>query len=228
MTTIDYKAMYAAALEEVGGLAVVFPDNSYEVEIKAIKAGETKTAKKFSVGLRLDPTSGPYAGQACWVNQTYSPENPKAAGVFLRIIGSLGVPAAAIQAGQPPEELVKYIVKGTRGVAVLASHPWNGEMKQDLKSFRITNVPETFGLSPAVGAVAAVPAPVVAVAAPVAVPVPQPVAAPVAAPVAVVVAPVAPQPVVAEPPEVAALKAQLAAIQAQQGGAAPAAPVPSY
>lgn len=221
MTTTNYASMYAAALEEVGGLSTTFPDGEYEVEIKAIKPGTTKTAGKFSVGLRLDPTSGPYVGQSCWVNQTFSPENPKAAGVFLRIIGSLGVPSAAITAGQPPEELVKYIVKGTRGVAVLGSHVWNQSTKQDLKSFRITNVPETFGQSPA-----AVAAPVVAVAAPVAAPVAVP--TPVAVQVAPVVPAVAPQAAVAEPPEVAALKAQLAAIQAQQGGAAPAAPPISY
>lgn len=206
MARQNFGQLKALADQEGGGSfqdAVVLPANDYNLEIKAVKYSPTSGGKD-QVGIKFRVLDGPHASQETWVNQTLTSDNPTSVAIFIRILTSLGVPEGAFVDGADTEELVKFIVKGTRGVGKLTvSNGKNndGKVFQNLNSFKIGS-----------GAVTAAPvmaAPPVAVAppvAPVAVapitpaapeaqvafvapPVAAPVAAAVAAPIAAAVEP---------------------------------------
>lgn len=160
--------------------AVVLPDNDYSLEIKAVKYSPSKNGKD-QVGVKFLVLDGPYVGQETWVNQTLTGDNPQSVAIFVRVLKSLGVPEAAFVDDADTADLVRYIVKGTRGVGKLTATPSKtdpSKLFQNLRSFTATQG-------------AATPAPV-SVAPPVVAAV-TPVAAPVtAAPVAPIVTPVTP------------------------------------
>ena len=123
MAVENYAELYAKAIAESGTGSEVLPDGPYNVKIGTVKPGAANNGK-FRVGIRLEVLDGPHAGKSTWVNQTFSPENPKAVAVFLRILKQLGGQPveAAIQAALPPQELVGYITVGATGKADLAHH----------------------------------------------------------------------------------------------------------
>lgn len=179
MARHNFGQMKAAADADGGGGsfqdAVVLPGGEYNVEIKAVKYGTSKQAGKDQVGVKFRVLDGPHAGQESWVNQTLTPDQPVSVSIFVRILTSLGVPSEAFSDGQDTEELVKYIVKGTKGVAKLTQSSGDRPF-QNLSSF-------SAGAGLAAPSVA--PSGFVPPVAPVAPPV-----APVAAPVAPVAPPV--------------------------------------
>lgn len=183
MASENYGELYAAAIAESGLGSEVLPDGPYNVKIATVKADPPAAGKKLRVGFRLQVEDGPFKGVSTWVNQTFSPENPKAVAVFLRLLKELGGPAVAggIAQGQAPDVLCQYIVQGSLGTAVLGSHTYgtndDGTPRryQDLKSF---------SLSAGAAPVSAVPAPVAAAPAP----------APVAEAAPAAAAPAAPAP----------------------------------
>ncbi len=186
---VNYAAEYAAIIAEAGSGREVLPTGTYTVRVAQVKEGKTSTGK-LSVGIMFvvqDPASQ-YNGKSTWVNLYLTPkdEGAVAYGIYVRQLLSF-LPQSILAAGPKPQELHTYIKVGTVGKASLKSKPWNGEEKQDLGSF---------SLSTGAPAVSSTPKPAsaapVAVAVPVSVPVP-------AAPVV---------------DEVAALKAQLAALTA--------------
>ncbi len=233
MTTVDYAALYAKAIEESGGNAEVFPDgDNYVVELASVKKGSSK-GNKPQFGVRIKVLEGPFAGKFTWVNQTFTAENPAAVAVYLRICKQLGVPDAAVAAGVAPGDLADYITVGTLGIAKLGHHVHNENTYQDLKGFSITGQAPVAGAAPVAAVSTVAVAPVVAVQAPTApvaplVAPPAVVAAPVApvaaqAPVEAAPAPVAPAPVaVVEPP---AVPAPVAPAPVAVEVAAPVAPV---
>lgn len=186
MAEENYGALYAAAIAESGTGSEILPDDTYAVKIGTIKPDTTKGGK-FKVGIRLQVIGGAFDGKSCWINQSFSPESPKAISIFLRLMLELGVPQQAVAAGLPPAQLIQYIVAGGQGTAVISSHI-NGvnpdgtpKRWQDLKSFRLSNG-EVQAPAPAPAPVvqeAAAPAPAPAPEAPAVTP---PVTAPVAAP----------------------------------------------
>ena len=143
MAEANYANLYAEAIASSSAGSEVLPDDNYNVQVKAIKPGKSNN-DKFRVGICLEVLDGPHKGKSTWVNQTFSPENPKAVAVFIRILRELGVPAEPITAGLHPEQLCGYIVKGTLGVVQLSSHSFgtqpDGTPKkfQDIKKFTIT------------------------------------------------------------------------------------------
>ena len=166
MASENYGELYAAAIAESGLGSEVLPDGPYNVKIATVKADPPAAGKKLRVGFRLQVEDGPFKGVSTWVNQTFSPENPKAVAVFLRLLKELGGPAVAggIAQGQAPDVLCQYVVQGSLGTAVLGSHTYgtndDGTPRryQDLKSF---------SLSAGAAPVSAVPAPAAAAATPV-------------------------------------------------------------
>lgn len=188
MAEQNYGAIYAQAIAESGLGSEVLPDDTYPVKIGTIKPDASKNGK-FRVGIRLQVEDGPHNGKSTWVNQTFSPENPKAVAIFLRLMKELGGQPveAAIAAALSPAEICAYITVGATGLAQLGHHAYGtnddgSERKfQDLKKFTLTAGPAAVP-----GPVAQVPAaaPVAPVAAPAPVLAPAPAEAPVAAPVA--------------------------------------------
>lgn len=210
MAELSAAEFYKAAMEAAGGPASeVLPTGRYKLKIKMVKPGTSKGGSgKFQVGVRfevlesIDPT---LVGKSTWINQTLTKvdkdgkPNLKAFGVFLKYMLQFGVPQAALDAGTPAEELSNYIVVGTEGFGDLdgdREFPV-GTKRQDIKSFHITSVP-TIGPG---GMELPTAAP------PVSVPVTVPVPIPVTLPQAQAAAPAV------DSSEVAALKAQLAALQ---------------
>ena len=179
MATENYGEIYAAAIAESGMGSEVLPDGEYAVKIGSVKKDTAKSNSKFRLGIRLVVQGGPHDGVSTWVNQTFSPENPKAVAVFLRILKEFGVPQAAITAGYAPEVLADYIPVGGEGIATLGSHAFgtneDGTPRrfQDVKKFRLTGA-ETPAAAPAPAAAAPVQEAVPAPAAPAPSPAPAP------------------------------------------------------
>lgn len=143
MATENYGDLYKSAIAEAGTGSEILPDDKYNVKIGTIKHDTTK-AGKYKVGIRLQVLDGPHANKSTWVNQSFSPESPKAITIFLRLMRELGVPEQAIAAGLPPAQLAAYIVVGSQGVADIGSHisgtnpDGTGRKWQDLKGFTLS------------------------------------------------------------------------------------------
>lgn len=148
MADLNYGNLYAQAIAESGLGSEVLPDDTYTVKIGTIKPDASKNGK-FRVGIRLQVVGGPHDGKSTWVNQTFSPENPKAVAIFLRLMKELGgAPVeAAIANALPPEQMVAYITVGASGIAQIAHHTHgtndDGSARkfQDLKKFTLTAAP---------------------------------------------------------------------------------------
>lgn len=173
MADLNYGELYANAIAQSGAGKEVLPDGDYSVEIASVKP-DVSGAGKFKVGIMFVVKGGPHDGKRTWINQTFSPEGPKAATaiqMFLKFMRMLGVPQEAISQGQPPPVLVGYIAVGTQGLAKLGSHGHGTEEDgitprryQDLKAFTSTGIAQPMPSAPMQNTSA--PAPVPAPAAP--------------------------------------------------------------
>lgn len=181
----NFQALLEEAQKEgIGGS--LLPVGSYTLLAKIVKVN-TSQGGKDQIGVMFQALDGPAAGQTAWVNQTISPENPKAMAAFFGWCAQFGMDNAFFQRQPQPTlpEIASVIQDLVIDAEVTLGPLWGANKdKQDNK----VKVKAIRGKQ-AAGAVAAPVAAAPVAAAPVA-----PVAAPVAAvaPVAAPVAPVAP------------------------------------
>lgn len=155
MSEVNYADFYKQMLVEAGQGAEVLPEGEYELRIAGKNVKPAGGNRKLQVGIRLEVTSGAYAGKSTWVNQTFTPENAKAVSAYLATMQQLGGEQVkvAMAAGESPEQLAGYIAVGTTGTATLTSTDGNrpdenGNVKkfQNVKNFKITGFVQTAAL----------------------------------------------------------------------------------
>ena len=124
MTTMSYADLYAQA-EAEGALFGELPAGGpYTARIKNTNMKPTQNGKP-RLGFHFEIIEGPQSGQAGWMNQVISRENPKAMGVLFSILGKMGITpahldqlgeegAAAIARGQVWVITVEHVQGGQR------------------------------------------------------------------------------------------------------------------
>lgn len=220
----NFQALLEEAQKEgIGGS--LLPVGSYTLLAKIVKVNASQGGKD-QIGVMFQALDGPAAGQTTWVNQTISPENPKAMAAFFGWCNQFGMDNAFFQRQPQPTlpEIASVIQDLVIDAEVTLGPLWGqNKDKQDNKvKVKAIRGKQAAGAAAPVAAAPVAAAPVAPVAAPVAA------VAPVAAPVAAV-APVAAAPVYEAPAAVAPVAVAPVAVAeplpVQPVGLVPVAPV---
>lgn len=154
------------------------PAADYDLRIIDAEAKNTSTGKTM-FKITTEVMSGPYAKRRIWANLTVSPENPVALNIFFRQMAAIGIDKSYF-ATNPSDHNVAEELKGKtfRGQVVIKQ--WQGEDRNEIKSYSRTTNTESSSVGPTPQTAA--PSPTNAPPAPTGVaPSPQPAAAPPAA-----------------------------------------------
>lgn len=167
------------------------PDGDYELQIieataKVTQSGKTMFAVKAQVQV------GAHAKRLVWDNLVVSTDNPTALGIFFRKMNALGLNKDFF-ATSPSNAQIEQALRGRNFRAQVGSRTWQGQKKNEIKTYYSVTGAAPVGAAP-VAAAAPAPAPAPApAAAPAPAPAPAPVAeaapAPAPAPEATTVAP---------------------------------------
>ena len=204
-------------MKESGGAAEPLPNGDYDCKVTRAEAAKTSNGK-LMFKLTFEVIAGPHTRRKIWGNQTVSPENPTALGIFFSQMKALGLDANFFGA-QPSPGQVAGAMEGRFARVNVGQRTWQGQLRNEVKSIKPAVITSDQGFA----------APQVAAPAPVAVPAPQPQPAPVQPAAPAPTPPPAPvaqaQPPVAPPAPAPAPVAPTPAPEASQAPpAAPAAP----
>ena len=185
-------------MKESGGAAEPLPNGDYDCKVTKAEAAKTSNGK-LMFKLTFEVIAGPSTRRKIWGNQTVSPENPTALGIFFSQMKALGLDANFFGA-QPSPDQVAAAMEGRFARVNVGQRTWQGQLRNEVKSIKPAVITSEQGFAAPSPQVAA-PAPQVAAPQPAAPVVPAPVTpAPVAqaqspaAPPAPAPAPVAPAP----------------------------------
>ena len=187
-------------MKESGGAAEPLPNGDYDCKVTRADAAKTSNGK-LMFKLTFEVIAGPHTRRKIWGNQTVSPENPTALGIFFSQMKALGLDANFFGA-QPSPGQVAGAMEGRFARVNVGQRTWQGQLRNEVKSIKPAVITSDQGFAaPQVAAPVAVPAPQpqpapVQPAAPAPTPPPAPVAQaqPPVAPPAPAPAPVAPTP----------------------------------
>lgn len=125
----SYIAQAEAAGENLGEF-VPLPAGSYEAKVVTCKVTTFKNGTKdgWNVGFVID--GGPDSGQRVWTNLVISPESPKAMGMLIRQLDSLGV-RPLLDAGASNEQIAGAMVDAPVTIKVSVGE-WAGKPKNEV------------------------------------------------------------------------------------------------
>lgn len=135
-----------------GGYGAI-PANTYRVIVKDATPKVASTGSKM-LNLTLQVQGGPYDNRLVWTNIVFAVDNPTAMKFTLRKLAALGLTREWLAEVNPGVDLIAAKLVGAVADANVEVRQWNGEDRNDVKSFtRVTNA------APAAPKAATVPAP---------------------------------------------------------------------
>lgn len=179
MSELNWGSILDEQDESGEGSYGAIPANTYRVTVKDATPKVASTGSKM-LNLTLQVQGGPYDNRLVWTNIVFAVDNPTAMKFTLRKLAALGLTREWLAEVNPGVDLIASKLVGAVADANVEVRQWNGEDRNDVKSFtRVTDA------APTAPKAATVPTPAPAPAAPVAKPAeppmpPTPAAAPAA------------------------------------------------
>ncbi len=136
------------------------PDGSYDVRVTSAKATRASTGNPM-IKVTCEITTGPYATKPIWTNIVLKTDSVPTMRMALQRLTALGVSREWIASTNPSLETIASQIVGAEAVAELTSREWNGELRNDVKTFKATGTgsgtPPAPSVGPSVGAAPSVP-----------------------------------------------------------------------
>lgn len=136
--TVEGGLDWDAILEEQESADTEFaaiPATSYTVEVESAEARVAQTGNKM-INLTCRVQGGPYDGRLIWTNIVFATDNPTAMKFTLRKLKALGVTQEWLARENPSTHTIASKIEGAVVEAEVTQRPWEGEMRNDIKSFK--------------------------------------------------------------------------------------------
>ena len=129
-------------MKESGGAAEPLPNGDYDCKVAKAEAAKTSNGK-LMFKLTFEVIAGPHTRRKIWDNQTVSPENPTALGIFFSQMKALGLDANFFGAQPSPDQvagemgdLLFSLVNTCRFLDVDAESALDGTTRKFARRFR--------------------------------------------------------------------------------------------
>lgn len=146
-------------LDEADGESLDFdplPKGDYDVVITSASATTAQSGNKM-LKVEMTVQDGPYAKRKLWTNIVFAESNPKAMVFTLRKLAALGVSKEWLGTENPSLDTIASRIEGVAVSAVVEQKPYQGEMRNEVKSFKRAGGPEAAAPAPAAAAAPATP-----------------------------------------------------------------------
>lgn len=129
---IDWNTVLKEQESEPGFSAV--PETSYDMIIDKAEATRASTgAPMIKVQAKIE--GGPYDGRIVFTNIVFS-DNATAMKFTLRKLNGLGVSKETLAAHNPSVPQIATMIEGVRFIGEVVKRPYEGEDRNDIKSFK--------------------------------------------------------------------------------------------
>lgn len=148
---------WATLAEQAGDVSGFTALPAADYDFVVIEAKATATTKgKTMFKLTNEIISGPYAKRRVWANLVVSPENPVALNIFFRQMAAIGVDKSYFATNPSDSNVAETLVGKTfRGQVVIKQ--WQGEDRNEIKSYSRLNRTEVSSTPPVPPTAAASP-----------------------------------------------------------------------
>ena len=121
------------------------PDGDYDLQVVEAVAKVTQTGKTM-FAVKAQVQTGAHAKRLVWDNLVVTTDNPNALGMFFKKMAALGLPREYFTSN-PTNAQIEAALKGRTFRAAVGTRTWQGQKKNEIKSYY--SVPAVASASPA-------------------------------------------------------------------------------